>query len=70
MSKTIGILLIVAGAVALVWGGISYTTRDTVVDAGPIHVTREKNHTLPVAPIAGAIVLVGGAVILATGKKL
>ena len=69
MSKTIGILLIVAGAVALVWGGISYTTRDTVVDAGPIHVTREKNHTLPLAPIAGAIVLLGGAVILAAGKK-
>jgi hypothetical protein len=70
MSKTIGIVLIAAGAIALVWGGFSYTTKDTVIDAGPIQVTREKTHTLPVAPIAGAIVLVGGVVILAAGKKV
>ena len=47
MNKMLGIILIVLGLVGLVWGGFSYTTREKVVDIGPIHATREKTHNIP-----------------------
>ena len=69
MTKTIGAIMIALGLIGLVWGGFSYTTREKVVDIGPIHATREKTHNVPVAPIAGALVLIGGVALLAVGKK-
>ena len=69
MNKTIGAILIVLGLFGLAWGGFTYTTREKVVDIGPIHATREKTHDIPVPPIAGAVALVGGIVLLAVGRK-
>jgi drug/metabolite transporter (DMT)-like permease len=69
MNKTIGAILIAIGLVGLVWGGITYTTREKVVDIGPIHATREKTHDVPVAPIVGALALIGGVVLIAAVKK-
>ena len=69
MIKAIGAILIVFRLVGLVWGGFSYTTREKIVDIGPIHATREKTHSVPVAPIAGALALVGGIALMAAGKK-
>ena len=69
MNKTLGIILIVLGLFGLVWGGITYTTRETVVDIGPIHATRDKTHSIPLPPIAGAVALIGGVVLLAAGSK-
>lgn len=66
--KTIGIVLIVLGIIGIVWGGITYTTREKVLDIGPIEATREKTHNFPVPPVAGAVALVGGIVLL-VGKK-
>ena len=69
MSKVLGVILIVLGLIALAYGGFSYTTSEKVVDIGPIHATRDKTHNLPVAPIGGALALVGGIVILVAGRK-
>jgi len=69
MNKTIGIILIVLGLFGLAWGGFSYTTSEKVLDIGPIHATREKTHTVPLAPIGGALALAGGVVILIAGRK-
>ncbi len=69
MTKTVGIVLIVLGIVGLAWGGFSYPTREKVVDIGPIHASRDKNHTVPLSPIAGAIALVGGIALVAGGKN-
>jgi drug/metabolite transporter (DMT)-like permease len=69
VNKTIGIILIVIGLIGIVWGGFSYTTRQKVVDIGPIHASREKTHDVPLPPIAGAVVLVGGVVLLVAGKR-
>jgi hypothetical protein len=69
LNKTLGIVLIVLGLVGLAWGGISYTTRETVVDIGPIHATRDKTHNIPLPPIAGAVALIGGIVLLVAGGK-
>ena len=69
MNKTLGVILVVVGLIGLAWGGFTYTTRETVVDIGPIHATREKTHTLPLPPIVGAVALIGGIALLVTGKK-
>ena len=69
MNKTLGMILIVIGLVGLAWGGFTYTTREKVVDIGPIDVTHDKKHTVPLPPIVGAVALVGGIALLAAGKK-
>ncbi len=69
MNKTLGIILVVLGLFGLVWGGFTYTTRDKVVDIGPIHATREKTHAVPLPPILGAVLLIGGVALLVAGKK-
>jgi uncharacterized membrane protein len=65
----IGIILIVIGIVALAYQGITYTTREKVVDIGPIQMTAEKTKTLPLPPFVGAVALVGGIVLLVMGSR-
>ena len=67
--KPLGLILIAVGMVGLAWGGITYTTRETVVDLGPIHATRDKTHQLPLPPVVGAVALLGGAALLIASKK-
>jgi hypothetical protein len=69
VNKTLGIILVALGLLGLAWGGLTYTTRETVVDIGPIHATRDKEHTIPLPPIAGAAALIGGIVLLVAGSK-
>ena len=64
-----GIILIVIGIVALVYQGITYTTREKVIDLGSLQVTAEKTKTLPLTPIVGGIALVGGIVLLVMGNR-
>ena len=68
-NTLLGIVLIVVGIVAFAYQGITYTTREKVVDLGPIQVTADKTKTLPLPPIVGAIALVGGIVLLVLGNK-
>ena len=69
MNRPIGIILIVLGLVGLAWGGFTYTTKEKVVDLGPIHASRDKTHTVPLPPLVGAIALVAGVALVATGKN-
>ena len=69
MQKTIGLLLIVIGAIMLIWGGFSYTRREKVVDAGPIHISADRQESVNWPPYAGGILVVAGAVVLAMAKK-
>lgn len=63
--KAIGVVLVVVGLLSMLYGGISWVRRDTVVDAGPIEITRDKREYLPFPPILGLIALAGGVVLLA-----
>jgi hypothetical protein len=63
-TKLLGIVLIALAIAAFAYQGITYQTRDRVVDLGPIHVTAEKSHTLPLPPLVGALALLGGIVLL------
>jgi uncharacterized membrane protein YidH (DUF202 family) len=67
--KLIGILLIVFGIVALVVGGIRYTTRDTVVDIGPVKATAEREHTVPLSPIVGIAAVAAGIACVVAGAR-
>jgi len=64
-----GIALIVVAVIAFAYQGISYTTREKVVDLGPLEMTAERTRTLPLPPIVGAVALIGGIVLLVVGSK-
>ena len=67
-----GVILILIGIVALAYQGITYTTREKVVDIGQLHITTEKTKTIqlpPIVSIVGGVALVGGIVVLIMGRK-
>jgi len=65
----VGILLVVLGALALAYQGITYTHREKVLDIGPIHATKDTEEQIPLPPILGGLALVGGIVLLVTGAR-
>jgi hypothetical protein len=69
LASVVGIVLIVLGVIGLAMGGISYTTREKVVDIGPIEATAEKRERIPLPPIAGGLALAAGVVLLIAGNR-
>ena len=67
--KIVGIVLIVVGLLALAFGGISWTKRETVVDLGPIEAQTEKKETLPLPPLFGGLAVAGGIVLVVVGAR-
>lgn len=67
--KIAGILLIIVGVAALVYGGFSYTSHKKAVDIGAIQINRTENHTLPIPPILGIVAIAGGAGLVYFGVK-
>lgn len=65
----VGIALIVLGLVALVYQGITYTSRETVIDIGPLHATADRQKTLPLPPVLGFVALAGGVALLVSGAR-
>ncbi len=64
-----GVLLIVAGIVGLGVANISFTEQKTVLDAGPLKITKEEQHTIPVPTIAGIAAIVVGLGLCFMGRK-
>lgn len=62
--KILGAILIVLGLIGLLYGGIHYTKREKVIDAGPIQVTSDEKKTIPLPPVAGAVALVAGVILV------
>ncbi len=60
----IGIVLIAVGLVSLAYQGITYTSRETVLEVGPIKASADKEKRIPLPPILGGIALVGGVALL------
>lgn len=63
----VGILLIALGVISLGYQGFNYTSRDTVVDAGPVQVQADRNHWVSLPPLLGAGALVAGLGLAAIG---
>jgi hypothetical protein len=60
----IGIVLIAVSLVSLAYQGITYTSRETVLDLGPIKATADTQKTMPLPPILGGLALAGGVTLL------
>ncbi len=62
--RIVGIVLILVGIVTFAWGGVFWTDRDTVIDAGPLQVQTEETEGFALPPVLGGIALVAGIVLL------
>lgn len=62
--RTMGAVLLVLGIVALVYGGVSWTRKDKVIDAGPIEVTADKRESVALPPLVGLALVAGGLVLV------
>jgi len=65
----VGIALIVLGIVAFAYQGITYTSREKIIDIGPIQATADTKKTIPLSPLVGGAALVGGIVLVVVGAK-
>jgi hypothetical protein len=65
----IAIVLIIVGVLGLAYQGFTYTTRERVVDAGPITVDVDRKRTVPIAPIVGGVALVAGVALMLVGRR-
>jgi hypothetical protein len=64
VGTLVGILLIIAGVIGLIWGGITYTKNRETVGIGPLEVTATEKETIPIGPIAGGIMLIAGVALV------
>ena len=65
----VGVALIVLGIVAFAYQGITYTSREKIIDIGPIQATADTQKTIPLSPLLGGLVLAGGIVLVVVGAK-
>jgi hypothetical protein len=65
----LAIVLIVLGVAALAYQGFTYTTRETVIDIGPIHATADREKTVPLPPILGIAAVAAGVALLVVGSR-
>jgi drug/metabolite transporter (DMT)-like permease len=67
--KAAAIVLILIGIGIVVWGASGFKTREKVLDVGPIHASKDETHNVPYGPMAGAVLALGGVVLLLKGKS-
>ncbi len=65
----IGVILIGAGAVALSYKGIPYTSRDVIIDAGPLTATADTRKLWSIPPIVSGLAVAGGVLLLFVGSR-
>jgi hypothetical protein len=65
----VGVALIVLGIVAFAYQGITYTSREKIIDIGPLQATAETQKTVPLSPLLGGLALAGGIVLVVVGAK-
>ena len=68
-ATSLGLALIVLGIVAFVYQGITYTTREKVIDLGPLQATVDTKETIPLPPIVGGLALASGIALLVVGAR-
>ncbi|HTB32955.1 MAG TPA: hypothetical protein VK808_13080 [Bacteroidia bacterium] len=68
-TKTIGSILIALGIVMMIYTGFNFITTKKVVDIGSIQVNQKEDHPVQWSPILGAIMLVGGIIVVVASNK-
>jgi len=69
MNKSAGLILVILGAILLIWTGFTYTKKEKIIDAGPIQVSADREKTVNWPPYAGGVVLLAGIIILVSARK-
>jgi len=64
-----GLLLVIAGIVALAIGRFSYTTEEKVLEVGPLVATADQEHVVHVPDIAGFAAIVAGLALVFVGRR-
>ena len=65
----LGVVFVVLGVAALLFGSFSYTDTKPVLDAGPIHVTSHEEHHVSIPIIAGVVILIAGLGLIVIGRR-
>lgn len=65
----IGVILIVLGVIGFAAGHIDYTTREKVIDLGPVEVSAHKKHRIAIPDVTAAIALIAGVGLVLAGQK-
>jgi len=65
----LGILLTAIGVISLIYQGVTFTTREKVIDFGPIQAYKQKNKTIPLPPILGVLAIAGGILLIVAGVR-
>lgn len=68
-TKTLGITLIIIGALMMIYTGFNYVTNKRVADLGPLKIDKEENHPVRWSPILGGVLLLGGIIVVANKKN-
>lgn len=65
----VGVALIILGVVALAYQGITYTTREKIIDIGPLKASVDEEKSIPLPPIVGGLALAGGVILVIVGAR-
>ncbi len=69
-AGTLGIILIVVGIILLAYGGYAvFTTKENVAKLGPLEINKQEEHPVPIGPIVGGVCIVGGIILLVSGRR-
>jgi uncharacterized membrane protein YidH (DUF202 family) len=67
--KILGVILIIVGVVALIYGGVTWTTHKKAVDLGPVQIEKAEHHSIPLPPALGVVAIVGGGALFFFGAR-
>ena len=67
--KTLGIVLVIAGTFALIYGGIGYNREKTLLDTESMKAAHTEHYDIPLSPIAGGMALISGLVLLVMPRR-
>jgi len=65
----VGIALIILGIVAFAFQGITYTSREKIIDIGPFQASADTQKTIPLSPLLGGLALAGGIALVVCGAR-
>ena len=68
-QKLVAVVLLIAGGLALVYGGFSYTKATHQADIGSLHVSVDETRHINVPVWAGIAALVAGGLLLSVGPR-
>lgn len=67
--RNLGFIVLIIGVLMIAYTGFTFITKEKVIDAGPIEVSKEEKHPVQWSPIVGIILVIGGAGMIVANKK-